>query len=96
MKFCPSQFQFLFYKYCYEKCPEYLVQNFQKKKCECPHLFYYDLDKNENICVDEHDEYKQLGYIYLDINLGEYKKYCREIKLFLITNVSKFVLIMPL
>ena len=31
MKFCPSQFQFLFYKYCYEKCPEYLVQNIQKK-----------------------------------------------------------------
>ena len=53
-----------------------------KKKCECPHLFYYDLDKNENICVDEYDEYecKQLGYIYLDINLGECKKYYRENK----------------
>ena len=46
---------------------------YSKKKCECPHLFYYDLDKNENICVDEYDECKQLGYIYLDINLGECK-----------------------
>ena len=80
MKYCPSDYEYLFNKFCYKKCPSYLKINGEKKTCECINLFYFNVDKGQNICKDSHQECIDDGYYYLDTSNNECMKKCRNNK----------------
>ena len=80
MKFCPQEYKYMFGRQCYKKCPYNLKENEEKKTCECPNYYYYDINQGGNVCKDNYFECFQDGYNYVDSTLKECMKQCKPNK----------------
>ena len=76
-KFCPDNFSFKFNNYCYDKCPNHLVQNEDRKTCECKNLFYFNETSKQNECAESRQICINNQYFLLDSSTNECLKGCK-------------------